>query len=332
MFHRTPGIAAVLVMAAGAVMAHGVPGVSGGAPARQWMDSQIREQVRLDQQVYVSTADVHEYPATIEAVQRSAAGRRARRAGRAHPYRRDFRKIAYQSAKRAGIRRPTLFVRQMAAESGFQPCAKSYAGAIGIAQIMPATARSWQVDPHIPEEALNAAAKHMAVYERQLGNYRLALAAYNAGPGAVRQYGGVPPYAETREYIRRVTDRSYPLRGMTQVFHSPNRMNSRFSTRLHALMRDVRRHGGRIYINDGLRTYQESLVIWRHTKRKRGGWQNATRWAAPPGCSNHVRGYAADLGGSLSLAHQLAGRHGLVFPMSWEPWHIELPGIPARRA
>jgi hypothetical protein len=224
-----------------------------------------------------------------------------------------------------------LFVRQMAAESGFQPCARSGVGAVGIAQIMPATARSWHVDPNIPEDALRAAAKHMARYERAYhGNYAMAAAAYNAGPGAVNAYGGVPPYPETREYVRRITHRSVPLRGMDQVFHLPGGLTPNFARRLRALQRDVRAHGGRLRMTEGWRSYDDQLRIWRYTKKRYGGWQNARRWAAAPGCSNHGRGWAADMRGSIALAHRLAGRHGLTFPMAHEPWHVELAGIPTQ--
>lgn len=328
MRHRTPGALAVVAMVLVLPLAHGLPGVSGGAaPSRSWMDDRLREQLRRDDQV-VPITDIHEAPREVAAAraEQAAAGRPIPRKS----FRRDYRKVALRAARRAGIRRPKLFVRQMAAESGFQPCVRSYAGAIGIAQIMPATARSWKVDPHIPDHALAVAAKKMAAYERQYGSYRLALAAYNAGPGAVRAYGGIPPYAETRNYIAKITNTSHPLPGMTQVFKTPGRMNRTFERRLYALIRDVRRHGGGLHITDGWRSYHESLVIWRHAKRKHGGWQAAKRWAAPPGCSNHVRGYAADVRGSLRLAHRLAPKHGLVFPMSWEPWHVELRGLPTQ--
>lgn len=317
-------------MALAMLLANGVPGVSGGAPpSRQWMDDQLREQLRRDSQVTVIT-NIHESAVVIEEAREAAAAAGKPVTTVRRPYVRDYRKVAYRAAVKAGIRRPKLFVRQIAAESGFQPCVRSYAGALGIAQIMPETARAWRVDPHMPEQALMVAAKHMAGYERQYGSYRLALAAYNAGPGAVRQYRGIPPYAETREYVRRITSRSYPLRGMSQNFRIDPGMDPKMARRLRALIRDVRRHGGNLHINDGWRSYQESVVIWQHAKRKYGGWRGAKHWAAPPGCSNHVKGYAADLRGSLRLAHRLAPRHGLVFPMSWEPWHVELRGIPTQ--
>jgi hypothetical protein len=308
-----------------ALLAAGLPGVAdGNAASQEWMDAKLQTQLRLDSVVVIASGDGAEDPAFVAEV---LANKPSAGAGHRPLTRIDFRALALRAAKDAGIRRPVLFVRQMAAESGMQPCAVSGAGAIGIAQIMPATARSWKVDPWIPEDALRAAARNMAKYERQLGSYRLALAAYNAGPGAVQQYGGMPPYAETRTYVHRITDLSYPLPGMRQVFEVPQRYKAGFRSRLGALMLDVRRHGGRLTVEEGWRSYEDSLRIWKKAKRQRGGWKNAKTWAAPPGCSNHVRGLAADLQGDLKLAHRLAGRHGLVFPMGHEPWHVERAGI-----
>jgi hypothetical protein len=308
-------------------LAAGVPGVAGGDPASSsWMDLKLQTQLRLDAVVVIESGDGREDRDIVQQVLADKRGSRGS-ARRRTVSEIDFRKHAMRAARRAGIRRPELFVRQIAAESGMQPCAVSYAGAIGIAQIMPATARSWGVDPWNPTEALAVAAKNMARYERQLGSYRVALAAYNAGPGAVQQYGGVPPYAETREYIRRVMDPSYPLAGMRQTFVIPQRLKAGFRTRLGALIRDVERSGGKLRVEEGWRSYEDSLRIWNRTKRQRGGWYNAKKWAAPPGCSNHVRGLAADLKGDLRLAARLAPRHGLVFPMAHEPWHVERAGI-----
>src|SRR5215203_5938491 len=104
-------------------------------------------------------------------------------------------------AKKYGLD-PDIFEAQINAESSFNPNARSPAGAGGIAQIMPGTAKSWGVDPYDPDAALNAAAKNMANYKRKYGSYRVALAAYNAGEGAVAKYNGVPPYAETRNYVK----------------------------------------------------------------------------------------------------------------------------------
>jgi hypothetical protein len=91
------------------------------------------------------------------------------------------------------------------AESNFNPRAHSPAGAIGLMQIMPGTARELGVDPSDPAEAVDGAARLLRSNLRQFdGSVRLAVAAYNAGAGAVRRYDGVPPYAETRTYVQRV--------------------------------------------------------------------------------------------------------------------------------
>jgi soluble lytic murein transglycosylase-like protein len=100
---------------------------------------------------------------------------------------------------------PNIFVRQIQAESGFRPDARSPAGALGIAQFMPGTAASMGVNPMNPQQALDGAARHMAsLLKKYGGDYHKALAAYNAGAGTVDKYGGVPPYAETQTYVRTI--------------------------------------------------------------------------------------------------------------------------------
>lgn len=112
--------------------------------------------------------------------------------------------IAYNAAVNANHPDPHMFVRQMQAESGLRPGLTSSAGATGIAQIMPSTAKGWGVDPNDPVASLNAAAKAMNKYLRQYNDPRKALAAYNAGVGAVAKYNGVPPYKETENYIAKI--------------------------------------------------------------------------------------------------------------------------------
>ena len=98
----------------------------------------------------------------------------------------DYVSIARQAAAAAGIS-PDLFVRQIQQESGFNPGAVSPAGAVGIAQFMPATAAAMGVNPYDPTSALYGGAQLMAQLSNQFGgDYAKALAAYNGGPGAVQ--------------------------------------------------------------------------------------------------------------------------------------------------
>jgi soluble lytic murein transglycosylase-like protein len=100
---------------------------------------------------------------------------------------------------------PRLLAALLMTESGFRPGAVSPAGAQGIAQLMPGTARGLGVaDPFDPREAVPAAARLLAGHARAFGGVTLALAAYNAGAGTVLRHGGVPPYPETRAYVARV--------------------------------------------------------------------------------------------------------------------------------
>jgi soluble lytic murein transglycosylase-like protein len=122
----------------------------------------------------------------------------------------NFVAYAWQAAQKAGID-PNIFVRQIQQESGFNPTAKSGAGAQGIAQIMPATAKGWGVDPSDPLASLDAAATHMAGYLQSYGgDWAKALAAYNAGPGNVDKFGGVPPFAETQKYVSSILGSAGP--------------------------------------------------------------------------------------------------------------------------
>jgi hypothetical protein len=111
---------------------------------------------------------------------------------------------AEQIARQIGIP-VSVFKSLISHESGWNPKARSPAGARGYGQLMPATARGLGVNPDDPYQNLLGSARYL---KRQLtafnGNVRMALAAYNAGPAAVKKYGGIPPYAETQAYVRNI--------------------------------------------------------------------------------------------------------------------------------
>lgn len=112
---------------------------------------------------------------------------------------------AYIDVARAAARKhdipEDLFLRLVQQESGWNPNAVSPKGATGLAQLMPATARGLGVDINDPAQNLEGGARYLRAMYDKFGSWRLALAAYNAGPGAVEQHGGIPPYAETKNYV-----------------------------------------------------------------------------------------------------------------------------------
>jgi soluble lytic murein transglycosylase-like protein len=120
----------------------------------------------------------------------------------------DIRALAIATARRHGLD-PDLVLAVVGVESGFQPDAVSHKGAQGLMQLMPATARELGViDAFDPAQNLDGGTRYLRMLvARYGGDLGKALAAYNAGPGAVKRYGGVPPYRETHHYIDLVLKR-----------------------------------------------------------------------------------------------------------------------------
>lgn len=117
----------------------------------------------------------------------------------------DLKDLAWRLSVEAGID-PRLVDALIKVESGYNPRAISRKGAIGMMQLMPATSQRLEIrNPFDAEQNIRGGVRELSrLLQRYTGNVSLALAAYNAGEGAVSKYGGVPPYGETRRYVRKI--------------------------------------------------------------------------------------------------------------------------------
>jgi soluble lytic murein transglycosylase-like protein len=149
-------------------------------------------------------------PATIAGAGDATGGASAQPAGT--PYGAEIT----DAAQRNGLD-PALLAGLIKQESGFNPNARSGAGAQGLTQLMPGTAAGLGVsNPLDPAQAIEGGAKYLKQQlDRFGGDVARALAAYNAGPGAVQRFGGVPPYAETQNYVRAVQANATAFRNPT---------------------------------------------------------------------------------------------------------------------
>jgi soluble lytic murein transglycosylase-like protein len=118
-------------------------------------------------------------------------------------YKGEYIEVAKAAARKHGIPED-LFLRLVQQESGWNAGAISHKGATGLAQLMPGTARKLGVDINNPSQNLEGGARYLRQMYDKFGSWKLALAAYNAGPGAVEKHGGIPPYAETRGYVKAI--------------------------------------------------------------------------------------------------------------------------------
>ena len=118
-----------------------------------------------------------------------------------------MRYASHPALRRAGLSVTEwrlLFRSNIEIESGYNTNVRSSVGAIGLGQLMPETARDLNVDPHNWQQNLDGSARYLLMMLVQFGDAQLALAAYNAGPNAVEQYAGIPPYRETQNHVSRV--------------------------------------------------------------------------------------------------------------------------------
>lgn len=112
--------------------------------------------------------------------------------------------VVQKTASRYGLD-PGLLKAVIRVESDFNPLAVSSAGAMGLMQLMPSTAKSLGVtNPFDPQQNIDGGARYLKSMIDKFGDVNLGLAAYNAGPGAVDRYGGVPPYRETVSYLQKI--------------------------------------------------------------------------------------------------------------------------------
>lgn len=118
-------------------------------------------------------------------------------------YRGQYLDHAKAAARKHGVPED-LFLRLVQQESGWNPTAKSHAGAFGLAQLMPDTAARLGVDSTDPLQNLEGGARYLRQQYDRFRSWRLALAAYNAGPDAVVKYDGIPPYKETEGYVKAI--------------------------------------------------------------------------------------------------------------------------------
>lgn len=113
----------------------------------------------------------------------------------------------HNAIRRVGLtprRWASLFQALIKIESGYNPSARSHVGAYGLGQLMPGTADYLGVDRYDPVQNLDGAVRYFLEMLDTFGTPQLAIAAYNAGPEAVRRHGGVPPYRETQGHVRKV--------------------------------------------------------------------------------------------------------------------------------
>jgi soluble lytic murein transglycosylase-like protein len=146
-----------------------------------------------------------QYSGSVKLTPKYKAGEEVEEATPAYrgSYRGEYLEVAKAAARKHGVPED-LFLRLVQQESGWNPGAVSHKGATGLAQLMPGTAEVLGVDIKDPEANLEGGARYLRMMYDKFGSWKLALAAYNAGPGAVEEHDGIPPYAETENYVQAI--------------------------------------------------------------------------------------------------------------------------------
>lgn len=160
----------------------------------------IRPEISRNESTQYATTDMRSSLAALRERQLAFAAQQAALPRPAPSNALNLREFAAAIAIENGI--PTdLFLRLVTQESRWQIDALSRVGAIGLTQLMPTTAAELGVDPYDAAQNLEGGARYLAKQFQRFGTWELALAAYNAGPGAVDRHGGIPPFAETQHYV-----------------------------------------------------------------------------------------------------------------------------------
>jgi len=186
-----------------AVVCAGAFGQADAEGLRKMPSSKSRMELFREQTKLLDTRLSKQYDASVRLKPKRAGGDGGdvadlpRYSGR---YKGQYLEAAKSAARKHGVPED-LFLRLVQQESGWNHVAVSTKGATGLAQLMPGTAELLNVDINDPEENLDGGAKYLRRMYDRFGDWKLALAAYNAGPGAVEEHDGIPPYAETKNYV-----------------------------------------------------------------------------------------------------------------------------------